>query len=61
MTGNSQFEGKGATWATFKSEFISIQEFQFTYHVNREIALMQLDLCLMLLIKVAIWKDICLV
>ena len=35
MTGNSQFEGKGATWATFKSEFISIQEFQFTYHVNK--------------------------
>ena len=35
MTGNSTLAGKGATWATFKSEFISIQEFQFTYHVNK--------------------------
>lgn len=35
MTGNSKFEGKGATWATFKSEYISIQEFRFTYHVNK--------------------------
>lgn len=35
MTGNSVNQGKGATWATFKSEFISIQEFQFTYHVNK--------------------------
>lgn len=35
MTGNSINAGKGATWATFSSEFISIQEFQFTYHVNK--------------------------
>lgn len=35
MTGNSTLRGKGATWATFKSDFISIQEFQFTYHVNK--------------------------
>ncbi len=35
MTGNSTLAGKGATWATFKSEFISIQEFQFNYHVNK--------------------------
>ena len=35
MIGNSRWEGKGATWATFKSEFIEIQEFQFKYSINK--------------------------
>lgn len=35
MIGNSVNEGKGAAWATFKSEFIEIQEFQFKYNINK--------------------------
>lgn len=35
MVGNSEYEGKGATWATFKSEFVSIEEFSFKYTINK--------------------------
>lgn len=35
MVGNSEYAGKGATWATFKSEFVSIEEFQFKYSINK--------------------------
>ena len=35
MIGNSVDKGKGATWATFYSEFVEIQEFQFKYEINK--------------------------
>lgn len=35
MTGNRTLAGKGATWATFESQYVQIQEFQFKYYVNK--------------------------
>lgn len=35
MVGNSDLEGKGATWATFDSEVLNIAEFQFNYTINK--------------------------
>lgn len=35
MVGNSIYSGKGATWATFESEFLSIAQFQFDYEINK--------------------------
>ena len=35
MVGNETNPGKGATWATFTSEFVEIQEFAFNYYINK--------------------------
>ena len=35
MVGNSVDPGKGATWATFNSEFLNIASFTFDYEINK--------------------------
>lgn len=35
MVGNSTYPGKGATWATFDSEFLNIASFTFDYEINK--------------------------
>lgn len=35
MVGNGSYPGKGATWAKFKSAFVSIEEFSFKYYINK--------------------------
>lgn len=35
MVGNSVYQGKGAMWTTFESEFLTISSFKFNYYINK--------------------------